>query len=108
MQSWPFLFLPDLCRTSYAQASFRIRDAQDRARLLAIQDEVCLLEQEPDFGARAVPRHRMAGVAKPHFSMLDRHTGGAQAAGEGMSKIVDMHALQSLFATRPAATPCCS
>ena len=93
--------LPDLCRTFYPQlASIRVRDAQHGPRFLAIQHEVCLLEQAANVGARVMPRHRMIGVAEQHLSILDGYTCGAQAAREGMSKIVNAHGLQSLLASR--------
>src|SRR6266850_1988401 len=86
-QTRPILVLPDLCRTFYPQlASVRIRNAQGGARLLAIQHEVCLLEQAANVGARVMPRHRMIGVAEQHLSILDGYTCSAQAAREGMSK----------------------
>ena len=59
--------LPDLCRTFYPQfASVRIGDAQPGPRVLAIQHEVCLLEQAANVGARVMASHRMIGVAEQH------------------------------------------
>jgi hypothetical protein len=71
-QSWPFLLLPDPCRTVCPQgACVGFRDAQHGARLLAIQLQVGLLEQAPDIRARIMSRHRMIGVAEQYFTIFD-------------------------------------
>jgi len=65
MQSWPFLLLPDRCRTFCPQgACVGIRDAQHRACFLAIQYEVRLLEQAADIRTRIMSRHRMIRMAE--------------------------------------------
>ena len=72
MQSGSFFLLPDLCRTFYPQlVSVRIRNAQDGARLLAIQHQIRLVEQAPDVGARVMARHRMIGVAEQDFPIFN-------------------------------------
>ena len=57
--------LRDPCGTFYPQVRHAgIRNAQHRARLLPIQNEVRLREQAADIGARVMPRHRVIGVPK--------------------------------------------
>ena len=70
-----FFLLRDLCGN--AQARSRISDAQHSARLVAIQDQICLLEQPTDVGARIMAGHRMVSVAKQDFTVLRRYTNGA-------------------------------
>ena len=61
-----------LCRTLYPQlVSVRIRNAQDGARLLAIQHQIRLVEQAPNIRTRVVAGHRVIGVAEQHFSVFD-------------------------------------
>lgn len=94
-----FLCVRDLCGTFYPQG-VGIGDAQHRARLLAIQDKVRLLEQATDVGARVMPRHRMVGVTERHFLILDRHTDRTQPAGKRRPQVMDADRLKPSLASR--------
>ena len=70
-QSGSFFLLPDPCRTFCPQRRLsRVRDTQHGACFLTIQDQVRLLEQATDIGARVMAGHRMIGMAKQGFSIL--------------------------------------
>ncbi len=85
-----------------------VREAQDGAGSLATQDEIRLLDQASDIGARVVARHRMIGVAEQSLAVLDGYAGRAQTTAKGVTQVMDANTSQTGPRVEHAAERCCS
>ena len=82
----------------------RVRDAQDRASPTPIEDQVRLLDQMANIGARVMAGHGMMSVAEEGFAIFGRYAGRTQTTANGVPHVMDPDASQANFSA--SKLPC--
>jgi hypothetical protein len=70
---------------------FSVRDAQDRASATPIENQVRLLDQMANIGARIMAGHGMMSVAEEGFAIFGRYAGRTQTTSNGVPTWIRTH-----------------